>query len=101
MPRLAPPWRVLAVLLKCAAGPGGFKPLQLAPLRMLQLLFVAHELLQLLFVAQPAALASAAAPSACAAHATAVHQHGRAVIGTRRLFCGAAAVVGRGARGRK
>ena len=82
---------MLAVLLKCAAGPGGFKPLQLAPLRMLQLLFVA----------QPAALASAAAPSACAAHATAVHQHGRAVIGTRRLFCGAAAVVGRGARGRK
>jgi hypothetical protein len=37
---------VLAVLLKCAAGPGGFKPLQLAPLRMLQLLFVAHELSQ-------------------------------------------------------
>ena len=96
MPRLAPPWRVLAVLLKCAAGPGGFKPLQLAPLRMLQLLLVAHEL-----SAQPAALASAAAPSACAAHATAVHKHGRAVIGTRRLFCGAAAVVGRGARGRK
>ena len=81
MPRLAHPWRVLAVLLKCAAGPDGLKPLQLAPLRMLQLLLIAHE-----SSAQPAAFASVAAPSACAAHATAVHQHDRTVIGTRRLF---------------